>query len=188
MILVLDNYDSFVHNLARFLRLLGQDVRVDRNDVLSVEDIYDISPSGIVISPGPCAPAQSGICVDVVRKLGATIPIFGVCLGHQCINEAYGGKTIRAPKPMHGMASVIQHDGSELFDGLPPTLSVGRYHSLCCELCPDSPLRITATADDGVVMAFSHEIHPVHGVQFHPESLLTEYGSTILSNFIRICQ
>lgn len=184
MILLLDNYDSFVHNLARYLRLLGQDVQIERNDAMTPDQIRSLSPSAIVISPGPCGPAQAGNCVEIIQQLGATTPILGVCLGHQCINEAYGGTTIRAPKPVHGMASIITHDGSALFQGLPENFNVGRYHSLCCELAPNSPLRVTARSDDAVVMAFAHETHPVYGVQFHPESLLTEYGSQILGNFL----
>ena len=187
MILLLDNYDSFVHNLARYFRLLGQDVRIERNDALSVTDIRDLAPSAIVISPGPCGPAQAGVCVDVVKELGATIPILGVCLGHQCINEAYGGLTIRAPKPVHGTASQIKHDGCPLFDGLSDTFNVGRYHSLCCDISGARGINVTARSlDDDVIMAFAHDTHPVYGVQFHPESLLTEHGSTILSNFIKI--
>lgn len=186
MILLLDNYDSFVHNLARYLRLLGQDVRIERNDALSIADIRALAPSAIVISPGPCGPDQAGVCVDVVKELGSDIPIFGVCLGHQCINEAYGGRTIRAPKPVHGTASFIRHDGSALFKELPDTFAVARYHSLCCDLAPASPLHITATSDDGVIMAFAHDTHPVYGVQFHPESILTEHGSAILENFLKV--
>lgn len=187
MILLLDNYDSFVHNLARYLRLLGQDVQIERNDALGVADIHALAPSAIVISPGPCGPAQAGVCVDVIKELGPSIPILGVCLGHQCINEAYGGTTIRAPKPVHGTESSVRHDGSPLFNGLPDTFNVGRYHSLCCDLSGASGLAVTAhSLDDNVIMAIAHDTHPVYGVQFHPESLLTEHGSTILSNFIKI--
>lgn len=185
MILLLDNYDSFVHNLARYLRLLGEDVRIERNDAMSVDDIRTLKPRAIVISPGPCGPTQAGICVDVVKELGPYIPIFGVCLGHQCINEAYGGTTVRAPQPIHGIASALTHSQSALFQDLPETFNVGRYHSLMCQLSDNSPLRVTATSDDGVIMAFSHDTHPVYGVQFHPESILTEHGSALLANFLK---
>jgi len=186
MILLLDNYDSFVHNLARYLRLLGQDIRIERNDALTVAECRALNPDAIVISPGPCGPAQSGICVNVVKELGPHIPILGVCLGHQCVNEAYGGTTIRAPEPVHGTASLMTHDNSALFKGLPETFKVGRYHSLMCKLPPDTPLHITATSEDGVIMAFAHDTHPVYGVQFHPESILTEHGIGILENFLKV--
>lgn len=186
MILLLDNYDSFVHNLGRYLRLLGQEVRIERNDTLTVEDVRALNARAIVISPGPCGPAQAGICIEVVRELGSIIPILGVCLGHQCINEAYGGITVRASKPVHGMASLLTHDGSALFEGLPETFHVGRYHSLMCQLPEKSSLKITATSEDGVIMALTHDTYPVYGVQFHPESILTEHGSTILENFLNM--
>jgi anthranilate synthase component 2/para-aminobenzoate synthetase component 2 len=185
MILLIDNYDSFAHNLARHVRLLGVPVQVERNDILSIDNVKTLSPHAIILSPGPCGPAQAGICVDLVRELGSTIPILGVCLGHQCINEAYGGKTLHAPAPMHGRASAITHDGTGVFTGLPSPFNAGRYHSLACELNPSSPLRITARSDDGVIMGFSHPVHPVHGEQFHPESILTEHGLRLLENFVK---
>lgn len=183
MILMIDNYDSFVHNLARYFRLLGNEVRIARNDALSLEDVAALRPQAIVLSPGPCAPAQAGLCVDLVRAVGDRIPILGVCLGHQCINEAYGGETIHAPAPRHGRSSAITHDGTGIFKGLPSPFLAGRYHSLICRLAPDSPLRVTATADDGTIMAVSHATFPVHGVQFHPESILTDHGLDLLKNF-----
>ena len=155
MILLIDNYDSFSHNLARYVRLLGAEVRIIQNDELALNEISALSPSAIILSPGPCAPAQSGICVDVVRNFGASIPLLGVCLGHQCINEAYGGKTVHAKMP------------------------------LVAELVAESPLKVTATADDGTLMAFTHPTHPVYGVQFHPESILTEHGLRLLENFVK---
>jgi len=190
MILLIDNYDSFVHNLARYVRRLGHEVRIERNDVLEVSDVKILDPQAIILSPGPCGPAQAGISTDLIRKLGPNIPILGVCLGHQCINEAYGGKTIRAPHPVHGRASQISRDRSQvdspLFAGLPETFNVGRYHSLACELHPETPLRVTARSEDDVIMAFEHELFPVYGVQFHPESILTEHGSKILENFLEV--
>lgn len=188
MILLIDNYDSFVHNLARYVRRLGEDVRLVRNDALSLAGIAALAPKAVILSPGPCGPAEAGICTALVRELGPTLPMLGVCLGHQCINEAYGGRTIRAPQPRHGQSSVVTRGDSRLFAGLPDTFSVGRYHSLCCDLAPDTELRVTSRADDGVIMSFEHETHPVYGVQFHPESILTEHGSTILQNFLTLCR
>ena len=185
MILLIDNYDSFAHNLARYVRLLGEPVQVERNDILTIADVKLLNPRAIILSPGPCGPAQAGICVDVVRELGRELPILGVCLGHQCINEAYGGKTIHAPAPVHGRASAITHDGTGVFKGLPSPFNAGRYHSLACDLNPSSPLKVTARSEDGVIMGFSHATHPVHGVQFHPESILTEHGMSLLENFVK---
>lgn len=185
MILLIDNYDSFAHNLARYVRMLGENVQVERNDILSVDDVRAMAPRSIILSPGPCAPAQAGICVDLVRELGLETPILGVCLGHQCINEAYGGKTVHAPAPVHGRASAITHDGTGIFANIPSPFNAGRYHSLACELNAASPLKVTARSADGVIMGFSHATHPVHGVQFHPESILTEHGMRLLENFVK---
>ena len=186
MILVLDNRDSFVYNLARYVRERGAEAVVRRSDELSLGEVAALAPSHIIISPGPCTPREAGISTDVVRRFGATTPILGVCLGHQCIGEAYGGDIVRAGRPMHGKTSRIEHDGSGIFEGVPSPLRVARYHSLVIR--PDSlppSLRVTARAlDDGEIMAVVHREHPVVGVQFHPESAATEYGYGILDRFL----
>jgi anthranilate synthase/aminodeoxychorismate synthase-like glutamine amidotransferase len=187
MILLIDNYDSFVHNLARYVRELGGEAMVCRNDEITVEGIEALAPSHIIISPGPCSPTEAGISTDVVRRLGPTTPILGVCLGHQCIGAAYGADVLRAGRPVHGRTSTIAHDATSVFAGLPSPLQVARYHSLSiprASLPPD--LRVVATAlDDGEVMAVAHREHPVVGVQFHPESAATEYGYAMLDRFLR---
>jgi anthranilate synthase component II len=185
MILLLDNYDSFVYNLARYVRELGETPAVHRNDTLTVEDVAAMAPSHIIISPGPCSPAESGISTDVVRRLGATIPILGVCLGHQCIGAAYGGEIVRAGQPMHGKTSMIHHRGEGIFRGLPAPFRATRYHSLVIAPAsvPDE-LEVTATSEDGEIMAVQHRRHPVHGVQFHPESVLTEHGYRLVDHFL----
>lgn len=191
-VLVIDNYDSFVHNLARYVTLSGPECIVRRNDSISLDDIRAMDPLAIAISPGPCTPREAGISVETVRALGAQIPVFGVCLGHQCIGEAYGFETKTAPEPMHGKASVITHDNTGIFKGLKNPLRVGRYHSLISAPgqngSKQSPLRINAKTDGGVIMAFQHEAHPVYGVQFHPESVLTEQGLDMVRNFIGIAR
>jgi anthranilate synthase component 2 len=187
MLLVIDNYDSFTYNLVQYLGELGADLTVRRNDAVTVEEVGELAPAGIVLSPGPCAPAQAGVTVDVIRAWGATTPILGVCLGHQAIGEAYGGKVVRASRAVHGKTSRIAHDGSELFSGVPSPMEVGRYHSLTVERAslPDS-LRVTATAehDPTEIHALRHAEHPVWGVQFHPESVLTPNGKRLLRNFL----
>ncbi|MGB4057795.1 MAG: aminodeoxychorismate/anthranilate synthase component II [Alphaproteobacteria bacterium] len=185
MILVIDNYDSFVHNIARYFEREGQECLIHRNDALSVSDIEAIEPAAIVISPGPCTPKEAGISVELIHKLGARIPILGVCLGHQCIGEAYGADIIRT-EPIHGQASEITHDGHDLFSGLPRTIMAGRYHSLAISLKEATPLLVTARTKDGIIMAVKHNRHPVYGVQFHPESVLTERGDDMIRNFIKI--
>ena len=185
MILLLDNYDSFVYNLARYVRELGETPAVHRNDTLTVEDVAAMAPSHIIISPGPCSPSESGISTDVVRRLGASIPILGVCLGHQCIGAAYGGEIVRAGQPMHGKTSMIHHRGEGIFRGLPAPFRATRYHSLV--IAPASmpgELEVTATSEDGEIMAVQHRRHPVHGVQFHPESVLTEHGYRLVDHFL----
>lgn len=185
MILLIDNYDSFVHNLARYVRELGETPMVRRHDALTVDDVEALGPSHIILSPGPCSPAEAGISTELVRRLGATIPVLGVCLGHQCIGAAYGGCIVRARQPMHGKRSRIHHDGADLFTGLPNPFLATRYHSLV--VAPDSVpsvLRVTATSEDGEVMAVRHQEHPVYGVQFHPESILTEHGYRMLDHFL----
>ncbi len=186
MILIIDNYDSFVFNLARYAREQGELVQVVRNDAITVADIRTKAPSGIILSPGPCTPAEAGICLDVVRELANHIPILGVCLGHQCIGAVYGGKVERALRPMHGQASLISHTGQGLFAGLPNPLPVGRYHSLIVTLNADSPLQVTARSTEGEIMALAHPQLPVLGVQFHPESILTPHGHAVLGNFLRL--
>ena len=184
MILLIDNYDSFVHNLARYVETLGHDTKIVRNDKIQIDDIAALTPEAIIISPGPCAPDQAGICVDLIKHYGSSIPILGVCLGHQCIAQAYDHPVVRADQPMHGKASLIDHQNTKLFSGVPSPFKAGRYHSLMIELNDLHPLRVTATSEDNVIMAIEHDDYPVYGVQFHPESILTEYGGTLIENFL----
>jgi anthranilate synthase component II len=191
MILILDNYDSFTYNLVQYLGELGESLAVYRNDELSVEAVGAMAPEAIVLSPGPCTPAEAGITVPVIRTWGASIPILGVCLGHQAIGEAYGGTVVRADRVMHGKTSDIVHDGTDLFAGLPSPMRVMRYHSLV--IAPASlpaVLAVTARATDSVdeIHAVRHRTHPVWGVQFHPESVLTEGGKQLLENFLRLAR
>jgi len=187
MILLIDNYDSFVHNLARYVRELGHEAVVLRNDALTLDDVAALAPSHIILSPGPCTPAEAGISTDLVRRFGPAIPVLGVCLGHQCIGAAYGADIVRAGRPRHGRTSPVVHDGSGVFEGLPSPLHVARYHSLVIapESVPES-LRVIATSgDDHEIMAVQHRTHPVVGVQFHPESAASEYGYAMLDRFLR---
>ena len=187
MLLVIDNYDSFTYNLVQYLGELGAEIVVHRNDTITVEEIDRMAPSAIVLSPGPCAPAQAGITVEVIRALGSRIPTLGVCLGHQAIGEAYGGRVVRAARAVHGKTSRIDHDGRELFAGLPTPLEVGRYHSLVVERSTlPAVLKIVATSvdDPEEIHALRHVTHPVWGVQFHPESVLTQHGKQLLRNFL----
>jgi anthranilate synthase component 2 len=185
MILLIDNYDSFVYNLARYVRELGQTPLVRRHDAISPEEILGLGPSHIIISPGPCSPSEAGISTDVVRRLGPTIPILGVCLGHQCIGAAYGAEIVRAGRPMHGKTSRIHHSGTGLFTGLPSPFQATRYHSLVIAPASVPPeLEITATSEDGEIMAVRHTQFPVYGVQFHPESVLTEHGYRLIDHFL----
>jgi anthranilate synthase/aminodeoxychorismate synthase-like glutamine amidotransferase len=189
MLLLIDNYDSFVHNLARYFDRLGQETEVVRNDSVDVLAVRRLKPEAIVLSPGPCTPREAGVSLELVRELHAEIPMLGVCLGHQVIAEALGGRVIRASRPVHGQASEIRHNGGGLFHGLPRTLRVGRYHSLVAQ--PESltaPLRATAWTSDGVVMALEHQQLPAFGVQFHPESILTDHGYELLANFLRLAR
>jgi anthranilate synthase component 2/para-aminobenzoate synthetase component 2 len=187
MILVIDNYDSFVHNVTRYLRELGAEAEVKRNDALTTDRIDD-DVKGIVISPGPCTPHEAGVSLDVVRQLSGRLPILGICLGHQCIGEAFGGKVTRAKRPMHGEASAIRHQGDGVLKGLPDGFNAGRYHSLIVELAGDEPLTVTARSEDGEIMGLAHKSHPTYGVQFHPESVLTEHGYDILRNFLKVAR
>jgi anthranilate synthase/aminodeoxychorismate synthase-like glutamine amidotransferase len=185
MILLIDNYDSFVYNLARYVRELGETPLVGRHDAITLEDIERLGPSHIIISPGPCSPREAGISTAAVRRFAPEIPILGVCLGHQCIGAAFGGDIVRAGRPMHGKVSRIHHDGTGIFQGIPSPFEATRYHSLV--IAPDSlqpPLRATATTEDGIIMAVAHDRHPVIGLQFHPESVLTQYGYWLLDRFL----
>ena len=185
MILVLDNYDSFVHNLARYIAELGGEPLVRRNDAINVDDVLAMAPTHLVISPGPCTPAEAGVAPELVRALARSTPILGVCLGHQCIAAALGGRIVRGARPMHGRASQIEHDGSGILAGLASPLTAGRYHSLVVEEeSLPAALRVTARSEEGEIMALQHREHPVYGVQFHPESVLTEHGHEMLRNFL----
>ena len=188
MLLLIDNYDSFTHNLAHYLGTLGAKVVIKRNDALSAEDAIAMKPRHIVLSPGPCGPEQAGICLDLIRRAAdSKTPLLGVCLGHQAIGHAFGGAVVRAPQPMHGKMSAISHTGKSVFQGLPSPFQATRYHSLTVahEGWPDA-LEITATAEDGVVMGLQHRTLPIHGVQFHPESIATEHGHAMLRNFLAV--
>lgn len=187
MILLLDNYDSFVYNLARYLRELGEEVTVRRNDRITVEEARELGPSHLVISPGPCTPAEAGRANDLVRELGRDVPTLGVCLGHQCIAAASGGSIVRADRPMHGKTSEIRHDGSDLFAGFDDPFTGTRYHSLVVEreTLPE-PLAVTAWTEAGDVMGLRHRDRPVWGVQFHPEAVLTDGGHALLANFLAL--
>jgi anthranilate synthase/aminodeoxychorismate synthase-like glutamine amidotransferase len=186
MILLIDNYDSFVHNLARYVERLGTDSRVVRNDAINVAAVRAMRPCAIILSPGPCIPAQAGCSLELVRALHDEVPILGICLGHQAIGEALGGRVVRAPQPVHGRTAAVEHDGTGVFAGLPSPLTVCRYHSLCVEesSLPET-LRVTARSADGVIMGLQHRSSPLFGVQFHPESILTEGGYLMLANFFR---
>lgn len=191
MILVIDNYDSFTYNLVQYLGELGADIVVRRNDAITVEEIGALAPTAILVSPGPGAPAQAGVTVEAIRRWGGSIPTLGVCLGHQAIGEAYGGRVVRADRVMHGKTSQVEHDGTGVFAGLPSPLQVMRYHSLIVERqsLPDV-LRVVAVAADDPeeIHGVEHRDHRVFGVQFHPESVLTPHGKTLLRNFLVLTQ
>ncbi len=186
MFLLIDNYDSFTYNLLHFMGELGAEVEVRRNDVLSVDDAMAFGAEGIVISPGPCDPDQAGICLDLVaRAAERRVPVLGVCLGHQAIGQAFGAKVVRAPKPMHGKISQISHDGSGVFTGIDNPFDATRYHSLTLDPATfPEVLRVTAESEDGVIQGLVHRELPLHGVQFHPESIASEHGHQLLQNFI----
>jgi anthranilate synthase component II len=187
MILLIDNYDSFTYNLVHYLGELGGTCEVVRNDEITVEAALKLKPQAIVLSPGPCTPNEAGICLDLIRAAGASIPMLGVCLGHQAIGQAYGGKVIRAGLPMHGKLSGIKHGNRGLFAGLPGRLEVTRYHSLIIERATlPIDLEVTAETSDGIIMGLQHKTHPVHGVQFHPESIASEHGHDLLANFLKL--
>lgn len=185
MIVLIDNYDSFTYNLVHYLGELGAEVIVRRNDVITPEQVLAMAPDAIVLSPGPCDPDKAGICLSLVENAAGTIPILGVCLGHQAIGQSFGGKVIRAPEMMHGKISQVYHHGGSLFDGIPTPFAATRYHSLIVERSsvPDS-LEITAETEDGIIMGLRHRDLPIHGVQFHPESIASQYGHELLANFL----
>ena len=187
MFLLIDNYDSFTYNLRHYLGELGAEVEVRRNDALTVAEALDLQPQGLVISPGPCDPDRAGICLDLIDKAHRDVPILGVCLGHQCIGQAFGGTVRRAPKPMHGKVSSINHEGVGVLKGLANPFAATRYHSLMVgrDGFPDC-LSVTANSDDGVIQGLQHYELPIFGVQFHPESIASEHGHQILKNFIEI--
>ncbi|NBR71798.1 MAG: aminodeoxychorismate/anthranilate synthase component II [Verrucomicrobia bacterium] len=187
MLLVIDNYDSFTYNLVQYFGELGADPLVKRNDAITMEEVEKMRPTRIVISPGPGTPAHAGISMEVIRQMGPRIPILGVCLGHQSIGEVYGGKVVRAERLMHGKTSPIRHDGNGVFAGLPNPFEATRYHSLIVERgsVPDC-LEVSAETAEGEIMGLRHRKHPVHGVQFHPESILTKEGKDLLANFLKV--
>ncbi len=187
MILLIDNYDSFTYNLVHYLGELGAACDVHRNDRLTVDQALAKRPKAIVLSPGPCTPNEAGICLDLIKAAGDRIPLLGVCLGHQAIGQAYGGRVQRAQLPMHGKLSQVRHDNKGLFADLPRRFEVTRYHSLIVERAtlPDC-LEVTAETADGLIMGLQHKTHPIHGVQFHPESIASEHGHDILANFLRL--
>jgi len=187
MLLLIDNYDSFAYNLVHYLGELGATCRVERNDALSVEEALALEPEAIVLSPGPCTPDEAGICVELARRAAGRLPVLGVCLGHQSIAQAFGARIVRAPVPVHGKPSLIRHDGTGVFRGLDNPFSAIRYHSLT--VAPDSLpdcLTVTASTEDGVIMGIAHRDHPIHGVQFHPESIDTLCGHRLLRNFLEL--
>jgi len=187
VILIVDNFDSFVFNVARYFNELGAEVEVTRNDAVPASALAAAPPEAIVISPGPCAPTQAGASMEIIRTLSGRVPILGVCLGHQCVGAVFGGRVERAKRPLHGRASAITHDGRGVFEGLPSPLSVGRYHSLIVT-CETPELQVDARSEEGEIMGLSHRTHPTWGVQFHPESVLTEQGHAIFGNFLALAR
>ncbi len=187
MFVLIDNYDSFTYNLLHYIGELGIEAVIHRNDALSANDVISLGAEGIVISPGPCDPDRAGICLELVEKAAGKIPLLGVCLGHQCIGQVFGGKVVRSPKPMHGKVSNIIHENTGVFEGLPSPFVATRYHSLSIDpsSIPDS-LEVNASSSDGVVQGVVHKEYDIHGVQFHPESIHTQHGHKLLQNFINI--
>ena len=187
MFLLIDNYDSFTYNLFHFLGELGAEVEVKRNDAVAVGDALALGPEGLVLSPGPCDPDKAGICLELIAAAAGRLPILGVCLGHQAVGQAFGGRVVRAEAPMHGKLSGVEHDGAGVFEGLPSPFQATRYHSLVVERdgLPDC-LEVSAETDDGVIMGLRHRELPIHGVQFHPESIASEHGHAVLRNFLAI--
>jgi anthranilate synthase component II len=189
MLTLIDNYDSFTYNLVHFLGELGASARVYRNDKISVDEVMAEKPSAIVLSPGPCDPDRAGICLDLIKRAGSEVPILGVCLGHQAIGQVYGGRIVRAPTLMHGKLSKVHHTGRGVFEGVAQDFSATRYHSLIIDRASlPAELEITATTGDGVIMGVRHKRYPVHGVQFHPESIASEHGHQLLANFLDLAR
>ena len=185
MFLLIDNYDSFTYNLFHFLGELGAEIEVRRNDKVTAEEAVTMKPQGIILSPGPCDPDRAGVCLPLTALAAEkNIPLLGVCLGHQTIGQVFGGKVVRAPEPMHGKLSAIHHEGASVFRGLPNPIQATRYHSLTVEAIPEDVLAVTARTQDGVVMGLAHKTKPIHGVQFHPESIASEHGHDLLRNFL----
>jgi anthranilate synthase component 2 len=189
MYILIDNYDSFTYNLYHYLVELGVDVKVWRNDQISVEDVISKAPRGIIVSPGPCSPNEAGICLDLVKAAKGKVPVLGVCLGHQSIGQAFGGEVVRAPYVMHGKTSMMSHKGTDIFKGLPSPYLATRYHSLIIDrsTLPDC-FEVTAESDDGLIMGLRHKNHDLYGVQFHPESIASDHGHALLKNFLDICE
>jgi para-aminobenzoate synthetase component 2 len=187
MVLIIDNYDSFTYNLVQYLGEMGVEMQVHRNDRISLKQIHTLGPERILVSPGPCSPRESGLSNDIIREFGKSVPVFGVCLGHQCIGHTFGADIVVNYRMMHGKTSLIKHNGRDLFDGVPNPFSATRYHSLVIrrDTLPDF-LEITAETDEGEIMGIRHKEWPIHGVQFHPESILTEHGRLILKNFLKL--
>lgn len=190
MFLLIDNYDSFTYNLVHYVAMLGEEVRVYRNDEISVSAVLELNPTGVILSPGPCDPDQAGICLELVLAASvAKKPLLGVCLGHQTIGQVFGGKVIRAPEPIHGKTSLIQHQQQGIFAHIPTPYQATRYHSLIVERATlPSCLEVTAETDDGLIMGLQHKELPIHGVQFHPESIATHYGHQLLDNFVKLAK
>ena len=185
MILVIDNYDSFVFNLSRYIEELGHEVLIVRNNKITIEEIYELQPTHIIISPGPCGPKEAGMSIPIVHEFFEKIPILGICLGHQVIGHVFGGHVVKAKKPMHGRSCLIQHDGKGVFNGIPSPLKVGRYHSLIvCNKKLSPEIKITSKSSEGEIMSFSSSKYKIVGFQFHPESILTENGHALINNFI----
>lgn len=183
-LLVIDNYDSFTYNLVQMFMRYELDIIVHRSDKIALEGVDSLSPDYVLISPGPKDPVHAGISVPLIRTFKERIPILGVCLGMQCLNEAFGGRTVRSPQPMHGKTSLIVHHGKGIFKGVPAPFRAARYHSLIAKPCTDEALTVTATSDEGLIMGLSHPEYPLHGIQFHPESFLTEHGFPLIENFL----
>lgn len=187
MILVIDNYDSFTYNLVQYMGEMGADLKVVRNDVMTVDELCALNPDKVVVSPGPCTPNEAGVSCEIIRRLGSKGPLLGVCLGHQCIGQVYGGKVVRAGRLMHGKTSLVHHDGEGVFKGMPQPFEATRYHSLLVERASlPACLKITAETEEGEIMGLRHREHPVYGVQFHPESILTQSGRLIIQNFLEL--
>ncbi|MFP4518776.1 MAG: anthranilate synthase component II [Oceanicaulis sp.] len=186
MLLIVDNYDSFTFNLVHYLQELGAATRVIRNDAMSAQEALALEPQGVVLSPGPCDPDRAGVCLELIGAAPASLPIFGVCLGHQAIGQVFGGKVVQAREIMHGKTSPVTHEGTGVFTGLPSPFTATRYHSLAVDLPGGTELDVTARTADGEIMGLAHKTRPIHGVQFHPESIASDHGHALLANFMRL--